>query len=454
MPTEQASAPTDTTLSWPEKVFGMLCGERRPLQQGVNSVLLRVLIFSIVTLATLVVVVQALRAVGKTNDFDVYYEAATAVVGGDSPYEFLGRLRRTYVYPPFFASILAPLAFLPRDLAGLIWSVLNLSCLVGSLRLLRRFLSFHRQPLLITAVSFLLIYPFVVNTVRTGQVGLILLFLMLMAGVSCLDGRTLRAPIALATAVSIKLVPALIALGWLIERRWRLVGWTVAWILVLSLLVPVIAMGPAGAMDAIGQYGEVFLVGSLADGSVPVWFGYRGYNSQSLLSAVYRWTSDPATLEDHAGGVPLHLVTLDDGARWFLVLLLHLSFLGAGLWAYVVVGKMAHSRQEAGLYYLALLLGLLPILSPVSLKNSFVFLLPVHAAVLVNLLGAGRSLRAVKLLFGVAFLSHLFPFGAFGPEAQGFVNANAGHLLGAMSLYSALVLLLLTDRPARDAPYS
>ena len=438
------------TRSAPERMFVALCGMPRD-EASARGGWVRGTLFSLALPVLVLLMVQAVRAAQKTEDFDVYHAAALRVQQGEALYLHLGILRRTYVYPPFLAALLAPLTNLGRDLLYALWAALQLGALVGSLRLLAHWLRSHPEGPALLALSFLFVTPFAVNAARTGQVGPQLLFLMLAALSWEGRGKIVRASTALAAAVSLKLYPALVALTWLLRRRSRALAWTTAWTLLFSAGIPMLVMGPTRAADAWGRYASIFLRGQ-PDAEAPIWFGIRGYNSQSLLSALYWWTTDASALELQDGVAPLHLLDLGAGARTALAAAIYATFLGAGLAAAMAARRARRQPDAIAFIDAALILGLLPILSPISLKNNFILLLPAHALLLTMWRQAPRGAR---VLHGLALLLHLFPFGRLlGEEVRFALHVNSEVLLGAIALYAALVWSVLAGTgsgPAADS---
>jgi hypothetical protein len=432
----------------PERIFSLLCGLPRnggaPRSSWAQTVLTSLALVSLLLLAG-----QAVRAAGKIEDFDVYHDAAVRVHDGETPYLHLGVLRRTYVYPPFLASALAPLTPLGRDPMYALWAALQFGALIGSLRLVARWLRSHPQAPTILALSLLFVTPFAMNAARRGQVGPLLLFLTLAAISWEGSGKIVRASAALATAMSLKLFPALIALAWLLRRRSSAIAWTAAWVVILSAGIPLLVMGPAGAADAWERYASIFLDGQSST-DAPIWFGVRGYNSQSLLSALYWWTTDASALELQDGVAPLHLVSLGAGGRAVMAVVAYSVFLGAGLVSALAARRTWGRPETIALVDAALLLGLLPILSPISLKNNFILLLPAHAL----LLTLWRNMpRGARMLYGLALLLHLFPFGRLlGDHVRFTLHVNSDVLLGAIALHAAVVWSLQSarSRPSVD----
>lgn len=73
-------------------------------------------------------------------DFDYYLRAAGAINKGQSPYQVTG-----YIYPPFFAAALRPLAWFPKATAHLAWFGVNCVSLYTALNAITRIAAFRRS---------------------------------------------------------------------------------------------------------------------------------------------------------------------------------------------------------------------------------------------------------------------------------------------------------------------
>ncbi|MGH2569749.1 MAG: glycosyltransferase family 87 protein, partial [bacterium] len=76
------------------------------------------------------------RQLQSGNDFPIYLDAARALLGGESPYSPEPGLNG-YVYLPFFALVVSPLAFLPAIVAIWAWYAVNVALTVAAFRLTR-----------------------------------------------------------------------------------------------------------------------------------------------------------------------------------------------------------------------------------------------------------------------------------------------------------------------------
>ena len=187
------------------------------------------------------------------TDITVYTTAGAAMFDGRDPYEVANPRGWHYLYPPLFAILLAPLSLLPSTEQALVWYALSCLAVWGSIVELRRLWAFgmsaastecttanqaaltrnpYRVPprWLICAASAGLLLP-VMNCLQRGQVGIVLVYFLLIGTRLTLTGPTrgwqFLGGVLLALPVAIKLTPllpvALLAGGLLLvqlQRYW------------------------------------------------------------------------------------------------------------------------------------------------------------------------------------------------------------------------------------------
>lgn len=388
--------------------------------------------FILVGLILFYLAFEGFQRTGEPNDFTVYYRAAGTIRGDLSPYEIQlvpENIRLNYVYPPLLASALVPLTFFPAGVADQIWTALNLAALIGCLLLLQRLLYFHDSNLRVLAISTFAVLPFLRTTMRSGQVSIFLLFLILLALRQTKEKGTLLPCIPMGMAIGLKLYPAGAMLIWLFQERWKWIGVSLIFALSLSLLIPAMALGPTAGVHANLSFWNDLVPRSMGWKDAPDWFGYRSRHSYSIPSALYRWTSK----------LPAPIIPLKDSHRWVLTCLILGSWIAL---AWVGLKKLERVRPrpfpEERLLQLGLVVGLLPILGPISLKAGFIALLPVYAVLFAV---PGRSPSRTRIswgLAGICLFLHLFPFRlVVGRQFTYELEAHSIILVGACCLYLA-----------------
>lgn len=168
-------------------------------------------------LAGLIRVLPAFLLVSEPVDLSVFYEAARSLNAGRTPYV------PGYLYPPFFAVLVRPLATLSLATASIIWLLLNLVAMVAAAALSARFVRASRGAFFVALVTITLI-PASSSTLLLGQVNLLVTLLVVGTLVICLrsplDSRSeFIAGSLLGLAIAIKVFPIRIAASFIIRRR-------------------------------------------------------------------------------------------------------------------------------------------------------------------------------------------------------------------------------------------
>lgn len=154
-------------------------------------------------------------------------------------------------YLPFFTVFMLPWGLLPLPLAAGIFSLLSVGLFAATAVLVEALLDDGRRrytrPALWVAVALLL--PYVHSCAVLGNVGLLVLFLVVATWFLVERGREWPAGAALGLAVLIKLLPGVLVLFFLLKGRWRVVGGAVAVIVLLGVGVPLAAIGPQATLS-------------------------------------------------------------------------------------------------------------------------------------------------------------------------------------------------------------
>lgn len=193
-------------------------------------------------------VAPALIRVPKQIDFAAYYVAARMLNGHVNPYHpeivdelalgIAGIQHTGYIYPPFFAALLRPLALLPYRLAEHVWFVINIGMFVALCLLLVHVAGLHqRWSIAILVVGVL--FPAVYDCWLLGQLSILLSLLVVASLALALRYRVtldLLAGIVLGLAVAIKVYPIILSAVYLRHRRWWvLLGMAIALLICVSI---------------------------------------------------------------------------------------------------------------------------------------------------------------------------------------------------------------------------
>lgn len=183
------------------------------------------------------VYINVMRERTYYGDFDNYFSAALSLREGST-------LPQRYLYPPFWASILAPLTSLGEPWVFAFAWLLNLCSTVGVLLLLPTVLErygFSRPLATVAAVLFGVVNVPILRTLGYAQVNMHVLLAILLALTWYPRSRAASA-LALAVAAQIKISPLALALPFLLVRDFRWLAWFAASLAGIGL-VPGLAYG-------------------------------------------------------------------------------------------------------------------------------------------------------------------------------------------------------------------
>ncbi len=236
-------------------------------------------------------------------DFSAYYAAAALLNEGDFQdlYDPEAQDRiisqrsqvmqsHSYIYLPFLAVVLRPLALLSFEEASAVWLGVNIFLLlIGTLFLLKLAGSPVTPRMIVAAFLFCLIYPPITLSLVLGQVNVALL-LLLASAIYLLDASPSRrrlevlAGVLIGVATAIKLYPILFSFSYLLRRRWwPLVGNFIG--LLMALIVGIVGSG--GPSNTVRFFVEV----------VPRLPAPYSVANQSLFGALQRLLNSPTNYE-------------------------------------------------------------------------------------------------------------------------------------------------------------
>lgn len=145
------------------------------------------------------------------SDFRWYYLAADHVLDGESPY-----LSEGYIYPPFLAFVLTPLAYLEYVPARWVWFLVSHTCLLAAAWLVWRELGYNRLAGCVVAA----VWAFggaARESLALGQVGPELA--LLLAAAYTLRGRGPGECVG--TGFAVKIVPGVLCVIFALQRNFR-----------------------------------------------------------------------------------------------------------------------------------------------------------------------------------------------------------------------------------------
>ena len=301
--------------------------------------------------------VYGLRLIGSSFiDFPSFWVASKMAFGaGIAPYggafaasaaEWVEGYVHPFLYPPATLVLLAPLAWLPLDLAEIGMLALNFGLAIGIGWLLA---GPHAAPVeRVAVILFVMMAQSVRQTIGHGQVNLIVLFGALLALRHM--SRQLLAGVVLGLSVLLKLYFTVLLAVLLLHRRWLALAGALGALGILSLAV--LPFAPEGSWRA---WGEMVLVPTAAEDGLAGKFLLGSERNISLTGVMLR-----------AG--------VEDPIRYLVLIVIGLVTCGASL----IARRLSRiSLAEIGLFMVMVIL-----VSPNSWVHYMVFALPAAVAVL------------------------------------------------------------------------
>ena len=189
-----------------------------------------------------------------------------------------------YLYPPFVALALAPLAKLPAHIATYAWLALHFILILPAVALTQKCVGKVGR---VSDVAFFTMLFGLSNAfwedMRWGQISFMVILLLLWGGWLASQGQNLLAGLLVGLAVAMKLYPCAIFILWLLERRWRAIAWGVAFSAVFLFFIPAALLGTDYTLYSIR-----YSLSSYISSNPPYFASYR--NSHDLVSAFLRWS--------------------------------------------------------------------------------------------------------------------------------------------------------------------
>ncbi len=211
-------------------------------------------------------------------DAGAYYDAAERLKSGAPLYPAVNpEAHEVYRYAPWFAAAWIPITIMPRDLALHGWSLLMLGASLAAVwPLLRR-------PSWASLILAVLCAQVLVETAMFGNAH------PLVVAMLSLTVRRRTGPFWVGVATSLKLVPVLFALVWLVRGEWRkaliAIGTAIVlWLPALAFDLSHYVVSPGtGLLSLYAVSPALWLVAALAS------VGWRGY--ALVTRSRFTWTS-------------------------------------------------------------------------------------------------------------------------------------------------------------------
>ncbi|MBZ0136424.1 MAG: DUF2029 domain-containing protein [Planctomycetes bacterium] len=178
---------------------------------------------------------------GSSMDIDVYWEAGTRMMGGGAELyqESQDPVNRVglFIYPPFFATLFAPLTVLPRWLGYAVWGLTQLLLIAAGFRGTRRLCDVRGGPAgrLFYLLMGLGLIGAIWTNLQEGQVNMLLLSLLATGLYQLERGRNMSGGLLLAAATHLKVIPIVLLPLLIAQRRFKAAGMMAGGLVVLWL---------------------------------------------------------------------------------------------------------------------------------------------------------------------------------------------------------------------------
>lgn len=392
------------------------------------------------------------------TDLQVYLRAAWAARTGEDIYAVTDDNGWHYHYPPLLTILIAPLADAPRgaDRTGLLpfavsvalWYGLSLACLAAGVHALasaleplaapgsRRWWALRVLPLLACLSP-------VGATLMRGQVNLMLLALICLAGAATLRGRPWRAGLWIAAAVCLKVIPAFLLVYPLWRRDYRCLAGCALGLLAGLVLIPAAWFGPARTAGYFAEWCEVLVRPALGAGEDHTrdkeLIEVTATDSQSLGAIIHNTLHLDRDTRPHQPDAPVRLAHWLGGALMTAVTLL-------------AAGRSPAGHRVRRLLFLGALALVMLMVSPVCHLHYFCLALPLIMGLMVlewEANGAARLSPGLTLLLALNFLVN---FATHLPGTDLLRDLGlAGYATMLLWLLAVVTLCQTRPRPGRQS---
>jgi hypothetical protein len=287
-----------------------------------------ILLAAAVVYAAMISVIVAYRA-ESTSDFRDFWENAVRFRETGEIASDLG----VHNYLPFFTIFMLPWGFLPLQVAIVVFSLLSLALFGVTVVLVEHLLhdGFGRQPRPALLIALGLMLPYVHSCAVLGNVGLLLLFLIVTAWFFVERGREWEAGAALGLAALIKLLPGLLLVYFLLKRRWRVAGAAAGVIVVFGFGLPVLALGYRQTVALHSAFYERAVRQGSAAETLTAAKPVKMFYSNNALPTVLRRLLSPVDAGKDGEQSLVNVADLSPQIRLGVYLALLAVFLGASL---------------------------------------------------------------------------------------------------------------------------
>jgi alpha-1,2-mannosyltransferase len=195
----------------------------RRLRQGRLLLRVAVLAAGLVALKSFVIDPLTGHFAGSFEDFSVYLGAARSMAAGASPYAHFDPstvVMSGFIYPPFAALVVSPLAALSDRAAVSLWLVLELLCTIAAAVILARTALPKGWPRVELGLLAALTFAPATYNYWHGQINPLIFLLLVVAYQAYVRDRDVVCGVCIGLAAGIKLAPIVLVLLLLRRRLW------------------------------------------------------------------------------------------------------------------------------------------------------------------------------------------------------------------------------------------
>lgn len=324
----------------------------------------------------------------------------------------------TYIYPPLFAFLLIPFGQLPYTTAATIFTLINFCCLLASLFLITKLISF-KNIFFILFFTLLINFRYLESHISNNQVAFILILLMLL---SVYVKNDALAGVLLSLAILIKLTPAIFLFYFLYKRQFRRFAYTLLFSVGWTFLPSIYSH--EYNLHSLANWNELVLNTAMKNPAFRSW-----KNNQSLIATIAKYFLVGA---DPLNQALFRMPFVSFSAKTITYLFYFCSLLIGIPFLY----KLKNGISDAGLISVLFILSV--IFSGISWVHSFVVLLFPIAYLLHRLFENEASSSIKKIFILNSVITVLTARTLIGSTGEGIF------LMFSLLLYTSLTFYLIS----------
>jgi len=257
----------------------------------------KIVILLLITAVLALGVYTSWRSRNGSTDFDAYYYAAKRIVMHEPIYSDRPGVA-PYIYPPLFACLMTPLTFFSIGIASFIWYLASVAMFALSLILCSRMIFPYRSireiyedsPLMPGIVFIAVTSGVFIDCISLLQADILILFSVVSGLYLFVRGRKTLGAAFLAMAISIKMIPALFLVYFIIKRQFKFALAMIVFLLLFTLALPSMVIGVKATRQGLARWNDTMLMRFTSSSASNVMMGpmFNPVN-QSVTASVSRW---------------------------------------------------------------------------------------------------------------------------------------------------------------------